>query len=92
MEGNKLEDLIVNGNCNFECCIVEALCETREQSCCCYLEGFIGLTGERQMTGGSITEKARNFSHLYNVQSWDPIERAPRVKWLQREARHVFWT
>jgi len=28
MEGNKLKDLTVNGNCNFECCIFEALCET----------------------------------------------------------------
>lgn len=43
---SKLEDLTANGNCNFQYCIVEALCETREHSWCCYLAGFIGLPVE----------------------------------------------
>jgi hypothetical protein len=66
MERNKLEDLIVNGNCSFECCIVEALCETREQSCC-YLAGFIGLSGE---LGFRLAERYEIFPVFITFSFW----------------------
>jgi hypothetical protein len=91
MKGNKLKELKVNGNCNFECCIFEALCETWEQSCCCYLVGFIGLPVEWQKMGVRLPERHENFPVSITFSFGTLFKGCLRVKWLQREARHVLW-